>query len=131
MGQFSEPLTAFIGQPLLVEEVEGERRWRLMRDVVYETNDNDIIVSRSGRTTDFATIPRAFWWLWPPYDPRWGKASVIHDELYRLKGKYPGRRYTRRESDLVFLDGMKDLGTGYFTRQTMFNAVRLFNREWK
>lgn len=76
-------------------------------------------------------VGQPFWSIWPPYDPRWGKAAIIHDELYKLKGRYPGRTYTRRESDLVFLEAMNDLGAGYFTRHTMFNCVRVFNSEWK
>lgn len=129
-GRFIEPRTVFVGQPLLVEEVEGKRLWRLMRDVIYETSRKELIVSRAGRVTDYASIPKPFWSIWPPYDPRWGKAAVIHDELYKLKGRYPGRTYTRRESDIVFLEAMNDLGAGYFIRHTMFNCVRVFNREW-
>ena len=131
MGRFIEPKTVFIGKPILVEESgDASRPWRLMRDVVYETNDGELIVAPEAMLTDFASIPRWLWWLWPPYDPTYGKAAVIHDWLYQMAGQIPGRTYLRREANLIFMESMESLGAGYFRRHTLFNAVELFGPRW-
>lgn len=130
MGHFIEPKTAFIGPPLLVEEIEGQSRWRLMRNVIYETDAKERIVAPAGMTTDFASIPRFVWPLWPPYHPHYGKAAVIHDRLYWTNGDTPTGDYSRREVNLIFLEAMKSLGAGYFKRSTIYNAVQLFSRRW-
>ncbi len=131
MGRFIEPKTVFIGKPILVEESgDASRPWRLMRDVVYETNDGELIVAPEAMLTDFASIPRWVWWLWPPYDPTYGKAAVIHDWLYQMAGQIPGRTYLRREANLIFMEAMESLGAGYFRRSTLFNAVELFGPRW-
>lgn len=128
MGTFLEPLTAFVGPPLLVEESDG--LWVLRRDVAYVTNAGQTIIAPEGFNTDFASIPRAFWWLWPPYDRTYGKAAVIHDYLYRNKGHVDAWRFSRRESNLIFREAMQSLGASYFTRSTMFNCVQLFGPKW-
>lgn len=131
MGHFLEPLTAFVGEPLLVEEIEGDSRWRLRRDVIYQTDANKRVIAPAGMTTDFASIPRFVWPLWPPYDRTYGKAAVIHDWLYQVHGRVEyDLLFSRREANLVFLEAMKSLGAGYFKRQTIYNAVQLFSRRW-
>jgi len=128
MGRFIEPNTVFIGQPILVEETgDAARPWMLMRDVIYETDSRERIIAPEAMRTDFASIPRFVWSLWPPYSPHYGKAAVIHDWLYQTEGD---GRFTRRQSNLIFLEAMKSLGAGYFKRSTIFNAVELFSRRW-
>ncbi|EDQ5128059.1 DUF1353 domain-containing protein, partial [Salmonella enterica] len=75
-----------------------------------------------GFVTDLATVPRIFWSLLPP-DGEYAKAAIIHDYLYH----YPLRN--RKESDLIFLDGMKVLGVPKWKRIIMYLAVRIFG--WK
>lgn len=36
----------------------------------------------AGFTTDFASIPKALWWLFEPDDPRWCAAAGVHDRAY-------------------------------------------------
>lgn len=122
--------TAFIGQPLLVEEIEGQSRWRLMRNVIYETDAGPRVTAPAGMMTDFASIPRFVWSLWPPYHPHYGKAAVVHDWMFKMRGCLSGRTFTRRETNLIFLEAMKSLGASYFKRSTIFNAVQLFSRSW-
>jgi len=84
---------------------------------------------RNGRTyevpplfvTDFASVPRPLWALFP----RTGRhqwAAVVHDYLYW------SREVSRAEADKVFLDGMRDAGVRIFVRWCMYAAVRLFGR---
>lgn len=130
-GRFIEPRAAFVGQPLLVEEIPGSRRWRLQRPLGYETDSGLLIQAEAGFETDFASTPWWIWWLWPPWDPRYGRPSVIHDKNYREHGRVNANvRLTRKQSDRVFRDAMRDVGAGYFTRSTIYNAVRVGNPEW-
>ncbi len=71
--------------------------------------------------TDFASVPRPLWALFP----RTGRhqwAAVVHDWLYW------SHEVTRAEADRVFLDGMRDTGTKLLVRWAMYAAVRIFGR---
>jgi len=58
-----------------------------------------------GFETDFASVPRILWWVFSPWDV-YGNAAVIHDWLYWDQDP----KLTRRISDEIFLQGMKELG---------------------
>lgn len=119
MGGFKEPLD--------LRYIDGHE-WLLTHSFTYWT-----WVVREGRklsasinvpagfTTDFASIPRAFWWLLPPTG-KYGKAAVIHDYIYRT----PEAAFTRAEADGIFRDAMQDLGVSAVTRTVMYRTVRLF-----
>lgn len=107
--------------PLRAEYLDGEK-WLLLEPFSYrvgEFGSTDIIVVPAGFETDFASIPRLFWAIYPPAG-RWGKAAVVHDFLYR-SGARP-----RWECDAVFLEGMQVLGVPRLRRFLMYAAVRLF-----
>lgn len=96
----------------------------------------DVITVPKGATTDFASIPRIFWSIYPPYG-LYGKAAIIHDYLYRNGGyiniKEDGlpifmKNFTRIECDEIFLDGMECLGVNKFTRYAMYRMVRWFGK---
>lgn len=71
--------------------------------------------------TDFASVPRFFWRLIPPWGPYIG-AAVVHDWLYATHAM------TRQEADAVFLDLMKQLSVAAWKRSVMYAAVRAFGR---
>ncbi|EJX4926719.1 DUF1353 domain-containing protein, partial [Salmonella enterica] len=62
-----------------------------------------------------------FWILLPP-DGKYAKAAIIHDYLY------DNALRTKKEADLIFLDGMTVLGVPRWKRMVMFWAVRMFGR---
>lgn len=101
--------------PLVLEFIDG-RDWRLVHAFTY---DHGRFVVPAGFLTDFASVPRFFWRLFPPTG-RYGKAAVLHDMLYRT-GAVP-----RREADAIFFDAMRSLGVFLPTRWLMWLAVRLF-----
>lgn len=68
-------------------------------------------------TTDLATIPRLFRWLFRPDGP-WKRAAVIHD--YLIAKKFP-----RVLADRVFLEALKADDIDLFTRYIFFFYVRL------
>ena len=104
--------------PLRLEYLDG-RTWRVLEGFRFRPTDGDLIVVPAEFITDFASVPRFFWRIFPPTG-EYGKAAVIHDYLYQ----FPGDR-DRGGCDQVFLDGMECLGVGWWTRQTMHKAVRL------
>ncbi|EDR5075844.1 DUF1353 domain-containing protein [Salmonella enterica] len=104
-------------------EMLGHYRWRVYEPFeFYLSEDNcDVIEVPAGFVTDLATIPRVFWSLMPP-DGKYAKAAIIHDYLY------DNALRTKKEADLIFLDGMTVLGVPEWKRTIMYYAVRLFGK---
>lgn len=99
----------------------------------------------AGFVTDFASIPRLFWRILPPWGS-YNRAAVVHDFLYHT------HYTTRAEADLIFLWLMKELDelrdeqeakqqrklrrvrrwARKRRRQIMYRAVRWFGgRSWR
>ena len=72
-----------------------------------------------GFVTDFASVPRLFWSIFPPIG-RYGYAALFHDYVYWQQIG------TRNEADLVFRDTMDELEVPAWKRAVLFWAVRLF-----
>lgn len=81
----------------------------------------EIITVPAGFVTDFASVPRALWWLFPPHG-KYAKAAIVHDYLYVQAYK------TKAFADGVFFEAMGVLGVPSLTRHLMYWAVRLFGR---
>ena len=73
----------------------------------------------AGFVTDFASIPRPLWAVYPP-DGRWAQASVVHDVCYRQQW------CTRALADALFLEAMKASRVPPHRRWIMYAALRLF-----
>lgn len=87
--------------------------------------DGETIHVPSGWITDWASVPRFFWRLFPPIG-RYTLAAVVHDYLYEY------RVGTRKRADRVFLRIMEHLGVPWWKRTAMYWAVRLFGgRAWR
>lgn len=97
--------------------------WRVYEPFeFYLSDDNsDVIEVPAGFVTDLASVPRIFWTLLPP-DGKYAKAAIIHDYLY------DNALRTKKEADLIFLDGMTVLGVPKWKRTVMYWAVRMFGR---
>ncbi len=72
-----------------------------------------------GFVTDGATVPRPFWWLFPPVSSYFD-ATVLHD--YLLKSGKVGRY----KADLLFLNQMESDGVSVPVRYTMFCIVLIY-----
>ncbi len=115
--------------PLILRYLDG-RTWEIVEAFNYHTDGDRgprnggikpwTIKIPAGQETDFASVPRPLWWLFSPTGS-YGKAAVVHDYLYRTPGLA-----TKHEADDVFNEAMQALGTGWFTRQTLFRGVRMF-----
>lgn len=131
--------------PLLLEfdyESNPKKPFRLVEAFSYRIGNSDerwVTVPRDFRT-DFASIPRPFRNIFSPTG-RYGKAAVVHDGLYNdvhiselLIDEGTGDVYenhyhpTRKEADDIFLEAMKVLGVGWWTRTTVYLSVRIGGR---
>ena len=98
----------------------------LFEDVVVESLGYNITVKK-GFDFDGASIPK---WLWSiygsPLNGNYVVASLIHD------GLYASQKVSKRISDRIFLDIMKQSNVGYIKRTSMYLAVKMFGgKDWK
>lgn len=101
--------------------------YRLEQEYWYEVNGYIIKVPK-GFITDFASVPRAFWTIFPPFG-RYTPSAVVHDFLY---SQYNETGINRTLADRIFLCIMKELGVGIIKRNVMYRAVRMFGEmSWK
>lgn len=49
--------------------------------LVESTRMNDTLKIEAGYKTNGASIPRVFWWILSPFDPRYMEEATIHDNL--------------------------------------------------
>ncbi|SUF28882.1 Uncharacterized protein y4iH Flags: Precursor [Salmonella enterica] len=100
-------------------EMPGHYLWRVHESFeFYLSDDNsDVISVPAGFVTDLATVPCIFWSVMPP-DGKYAKAAIIHDYLY------DNALRTKKEANLIFLDGMTVPGAPKWKRIEMYLAVR-------
>ena len=105
-------------RPLTVTKI-GARRWKVERAFTYYINEEEgeSITVPKDFVTDFASVPRIFWTIFPP-DGRYTQSAVLHDYLYF------SQTTTRKQADKVFLNAMKVLKVNWFKRWLMYWAVR-------
>ncbi len=122
---FPDPENRFTGLPLNVETFNGQT-WTLMREVTYRTKANEISTVHEGFEFDFASVPRALWWLFPPAGTEstpYAVASLIHDWLC-VHREIGGRPITRKEADDLFLEIMLYVHVRWTAAYVMYWSVR-------
>ncbi len=77
-----------------------------------------------GFETDFASIPRILWPLFPPDGP-WLEASIVHDYCYREQVPF-----SRFFADALFRELMARYGVPRWRRVLFYYAVRLCGWLW-
>ena len=95
------------------------REWILLNDLVVVVDGKKLYIP-AGTTTDFASVPRLLWWLFPPHDKDYLVASIVHDFFYRTQIR------SRKEADEIFLKLMLKNGTPKWKAYLMYGAVRIF-----
>jgi hypothetical protein len=105
--------------PLQVEILPNGRSARLIQPYRVGTAAGRIIDVPQGFETDFASVPRLFWRIVPPWG-RYSPAAVVHDYLYHTS------KVSRKEADGIFLELMARLAVPRWKRYVMYWAVRLF-----
>jgi hypothetical protein len=107
---------------LQVAPLPDGRNWVILKDFGYDVGEKDsgeTINVPIGFLTDFASVPRPFWW----FAPKWGlygNAAVIHDFCYW------DQSYSRKKSDDLFREGMRVLKVGRVKTWLLYYAVRYF-----
>lgn len=104
----------------------GVRLYELTSELVYEgsLNGGSLRVRvPEGFITDFASVPRFFWRVFPPIGD-WMRAAAMHDYLYEKT------RVSKTLADTLFWEGLKADRVGRLTRLLMYWAVRVFGG-WK
>ena len=100
----------------------GRQFYELVEPLTFEYRVNGgglTIKVPKGFETDFASIPRIFWPILPPFG-RYTKAAIIHDYLYGLEG------CSRWLADAIFREAMCQLGVPWYKRIPIYYAVRFF-----
>ena len=108
--------------PLYVTAMPDGKHWKLLESFVYELGklgSGEVLIVLKGFITDFASTPRAIWWLFPPWG-RYGKAAVLHDWLYN---EGIG---TRKRADDIFFEAMLVCLTSSWKARIIYSAVRTF-----
>ena len=100
----------------------NETRWELAEPLEYKPTVNSSMVVPAGFVTDFASVPRVFWSIIPPWG-KYGRAAILHDYLYSA-GDLP-----RKVCDKIFLQAMVDLEVVWWRRKTMYRIVRWFGKK--
>jgi hypothetical protein len=110
---------------MLLEPDDNYRTATLARDLIYDSDLAGRIIVPAKFSTDFASVPRGLWNIFPPLG-RYSPAAVVHDYLYRTQTR------SRKLADDVFLEAMRVCGCNWFTCRTLWSAVRSFGwLAWK
>jgi hypothetical protein len=100
-----------------------DRPWELLTDFrFYSAILGKVITVPEGYRTDFASVPRFFWRIIPPYG-RYAKAAVAHDYLCDQRGRTGIDSATTHK---VFREAMEVLKVPAWKRALMYRAVKWF-----
>lgn len=120
----------FRDKNLTVARVD-EHAWQLVEPLIYDGNDDTIVVP-AGHRTDFASVPRSLQWL-APSTGRYTLAAVLHDYLCdSMVGGYTlfdvlheDLIISAREVDGLFRRVMREEGVGVVQRWLLWGGVRI------
>ena len=95
------------------------------RDTFINVNDYTLygITVPAGYETNGASVPRIFWWIYPPNYPGRITAAMLHD--YLTDNAYT--KYDFYRSDLVLYRALLDSGQPKITAKIFYIACRLYH----
>ena len=106
---------------LKVKPLPDGRKWKLLEEFDYylgNLGSGMYIRVPAGFITDFASVPRLFWGILPPWG-RYGKPAVLHDYLYQ------SQKFMRVLCDAIFYEAMCVLGVKWWKRWLLYLGVRI------
>lgn len=119
-----------------VRQIGASGNYEVVEDYIYNSGAYSITVL-NGFTYDRASIPRIFWVLIDK-DSLSNVAPLFHDLLYRNGGVLPNnqvspyRKFSREDTDKLFLELMTKCGVKQWRREAAYQAVRRFaGPAWK
>lgn len=129
---------------LRVKVLDNGKNYEVLDAFTYYKDDQTDMVIKvdKGFVTDFASVPRLFWSIFPPFG-KYTKAAVLHDRLCeafnnkewwnaiveepeKLPIEYSKRLVRRKEADDIFLEAMTAIKVPKFTRFCLYWSVRLY-----
>lgn len=129
---------------LRVKVLDNGENYEILDDFVYYRDNNARVRLKvnAGYVTDFASVPRIFWSIFPPFG-KYTKAAVLHDMLcdaYLEKKTWSyvltddsdvtieerERLITRKEADLIFKEAMEAIKVPKVTRWFLYTSVRVY-----
>lgn len=121
----------FLGE-LVTFQIDAYQ-WKVYEDFTYRIGAPDgpeFVTIRKGFVTDFASIPRPLWWLWPPSAGKHAKPACVHDCLYKTGFVTSNltrleRTIDRAEADRIFLEAMEVAGVSWLSRRMIYRGVRV------
>ena len=125
MARFTKDVT-------VVNHISGRvHEWEMCEPMTYrlvDLDDAEFVTVTPKFTTDFASVPRPFWFFIAPWG-RHGRAAIVHDFLYRL-GSITNplepvdkrlRRPPKHEADRIFRQAMAVLDEVILTNSKLWN----------
>jgi uncharacterized protein DUF1353 len=106
--------------------------WKIQEELQFdlgELGSNEFVIVPAGYTTDFHSIPRPLWPIFPP--AQYGKSSVVHD--YLCEGGFithlrDGLEYHIQpgdgQIDAIYRESLEVEGCGKIKRYSMWLGVR-------
>lgn len=80
---------------------------------------------REGYTTDGASIPRLFWWIYPKCRPEYFTACVVHDWLCSRAMHAESIKAAYEIADKAFYEAMIKTGVNNKTAWIFFSYVKI------
>lgn len=112
--------TSNFTEPLFLKPRPDGGEWLTARAFSYEVGKKGsglVVTVPEDTLTDLATMPRVLWPLFPPHDPRYAAAFVLHDHLCR----WPG--FSRVVTDAVLYEALRALGASAPKAWLVYAAV--------
>lgn len=96
-----------------------ESNWIVLSELRYQSRrENDVvIIVPQGFVSDLSSVPRLPL-VYALFGGRGNGPAIVHDWCYRTGCREKGA------ADLLFLDGMKDIGLSWWIRDLMYMGVK-------
>ena len=118
MSAFNNPTLREVG------EVRGRHTFEIVEPLEFAANMPNggaiRVTVPAGFRTDFASVPRILWPIFPPYG-QYTRAAILHDYLCEQRGKC-----SRFLADAIFREAMRQLKVPVCRRVAMYYAVRFY-----
>jgi len=109
----------FLTEIDLRNDKADETNWIVLSELRYQSRrDNDVvIIVPKGFVSDLSSVPRIPL-VYSLFGGRGNGPAIVHDWCYRTGCRAKGA------ADLLFLDGMKDIGLSWWIREMMYIGVK-------
>lgn len=112
----------------IYEDGDKDDCFFIHKKIKYTLSNGKLIIIPKGMETDFASIPRFFWRMFPPHFKKYRQGSVVHDYLYITKDVIVSRAFADTEFRRILISK----NTPKWQAWLFWACVRLFgNKRWK